>query len=271
MKILFWNTNKNPDINQYIESLVMDYDVDILVIAEYYSAEKELSELLKMSKQKLEQCNTLGCNRIKVWSNYVDVEASIQGSYHSIQIVDNKFVICCVHLFTDLHGNRSDERLETIRQIMHDINEVEEKIGSQQTIIIGDFNEMPYGKGCLNANGFHGLPALSIDDKSIRIVNGMEYRKFYNPMWNLLGDFLYPPGTYYLNQARLNNPMWFMLDQVIISKDVVPMLNREGLKIITTCSYGDLMDEKQRPNKSISDHFPIICEILDRQKEDYYG
>ena len=62
-----------------------------------------------------------------------------------------------------------------------------------------------------------------------------------------------------------------MLDQVIISKDVVPMLNREGLKIITTCSYGDLMNEKQRPNKSISDHFPIICEILDRQKEDYYG
>ena len=66
-------------------------------------------------------------------------------------------------------------------------------------------------------------------------------------MWNLLGDFSYPPGTYYLNQAKLNSPMWYMLDQVIISQELLPSFRREDLRIITTCSSGDLMDKSLHP------------------------
>ena len=232
MKILFWNTHRNSNINAYIISLVIDYAIDILVVAEYNSNQDELSELLKDCEQRLVKCNTWGCDRLNVWSNYGNIESGVQGSYHSIQIIQNQFVLCCVHLFTDLYGDRSDERLEEIRQIMYDICTIENRIRSQRTIIIGDFNEMPYGKGCLNANGFHGLPALETEDKPTRTVNGREYRKFYNPMWNLLGDFSYPPGTYFLDQSRLHNPMWYILDQVIISKDVMPLFNKKNLKIL---------------------------------------
>ena len=35
MKILFWNTNRNKDINKYIVDLVESYKVDVLVVAEY--------------------------------------------------------------------------------------------------------------------------------------------------------------------------------------------------------------------------------------------
>ena len=63
---------------------------------------------------------------------------------------------------TDLYGDHSDERLAIIQRIMYDVQKIEEKIESQRTIVIGDINEMPYGRGCLNANGFHGLPALDI-------------------------------------------------------------------------------------------------------------
>ena len=117
---------------------------------------------------------------------------------------------------------------------------------------------MPYGRGCLNANGFHGLPALNISDKPTRTVNEIEYRKFYNPMWNLMGDFDYPPGTFYVNQSKLHSPMWYMLDQVIISQDVLPIFNKDSLKIITACSYADLVDDSKHPNRKISDHFPIM-------------
>lgn len=78
---------------------------------------------------------------------------------------------------------------------MYDVHKSEDKIQSQRTMVIGVINEMPYGRGCLNANGFHGLPALNISDKPARTVNEIEYRKFYNPMWNLMGDFSYPPET----------------------------------------------------------------------------
>ena len=78
-----------------------------------------------------------------------------------------------------------------------------------------------------------------------------------------MGDFFYPAGTYYLNQSKLHSPMWFMYDQVIISQEVLPVFIKEKLKIITTCSYTDLKNKNQHPNKKISDHFPIMCEIRD--------
>lgn len=263
MKILFWNTNRNSNINQYIIYLVEEYSIDMLITAEYRANKNELCKLFDEHHQYLTECNTCGCSRIDSWSSYADIKVGRQNDYYSIQIIKNKFILCSVHLPTDLHGDYSDERLAKIQEIMHDIKETECEIKSQKIVIIGDFNEMPYSRGCLNANGFHGLPVLNDKDRPTRIVNNIEYRKFYNPMWNLMGDFSYPPGTYYLNQSKLHSPMWYILDQVIMSKDVLPLFIKESLKIITSCSYTDFMDDKGHPNKKISDHFPIMCEIRD--------
>lgn len=175
MKILFWNTNRNK-INQYIADIVRDYNIDVLIMAEYEDKKIELENLLQSYNKPLIECNTLGCDRIVFWSNYADVEPGIQDTYYSIQIIKKEYIVCCAHLFTDLHGDRSDERLAIIQQIMQEIRKLEEEINSRKTIIIGDLNEMPYGRGCLNANGFHGLPALKIDDTATRSVNNIEYR-----------------------------------------------------------------------------------------------
>ena len=124
-----------------------------------------------------------------MWSSYANIKPGSQEKYCSIQIIDDGFVLCFIHLCTDLYGDHSDERLAIIHRIMYDVHKSEDKIQSQRTMVIGDINEMPYGRGCLNANGFHGLPELNISDKPTRTVNEIEYRKFYNPMWNLMGDF----------------------------------------------------------------------------------
>lgn len=244
-------------------SLVKEYDIDILITAEYRADKNELCKLFGEHDLSLKECNTHGCKRIDTWSSYTNIKVGGQYDYHSIQIINNRYILCSIHLPTDLHGDYSDERLAKIQEIMYDIKVTETEIQSQKTIIIGDFNEMPYSKGCLNANGFHGLPVLGVKDKPTRKVCNVEYRKFYNPMWNFMGDFSYPPGTYYLNQSKLHSPMWYMLDQVIVSKDILPLFIKEGLRIITSCSYMDLMDNKGHPNKKISDHFPIMCEIRD--------
>ncbi len=261
MKVLFWNTNRNNNINNYLLSLVKDNEVDILVLAEYCDDEKCLLELFRKNNIYLGLCNTYGCRRIEIWSNYINIKPGIQTDYFSLQIINDEFILCCTHLPSDLNGDNSDERLELVGQIMREISQKEVEIESNKVIIVGDMNEMPYDRGCLNANGFHGLPVLNIDDNNTRKVKGKEYQKFYNPMWSLMGDFSYPPGTYYLNKASMKSPMWYMLDQIIISKDVLPIFMKESLKIITECSYSSLSDENRRPNKVISDHFPILCEI----------
>lgn len=265
MKIMFWNTHRNTNINEYVVSLIRDYDIDVFIMAEYCADKNELKELLEENHQRFVPCYTEGCSRIAAWSNYVRIEPGCQNTYHSIQIIKNQYILCCVHLMSDKNGDRSDERFEKIQEIMYDIKQTEQSIDSRHTIIIGDFNEMPYGKGCLNANAFHGLPVLGIMDSPTRRVSGTDYRKFYNPMWNFMGDFSDPPGTYYLNQSKLYSPMWYMLDQVIVSKDLLPLFKKESLRIITSCSYSDLMDGNRHPDKTISDHFPIMCEIEDSE------
>ncbi len=42
MRILFWNTNKNSNINKYIASVVQDDNIDILAMAECNADYNEL-------------------------------------------------------------------------------------------------------------------------------------------------------------------------------------------------------------------------------------
>lgn len=264
MRILFWNTKGNKAINPYIVHLVIDYDIDIFILAEYDADKTELKELLKKYHLKHYFCFARGCNRISIWSNYDNMKSGPQDTHYSIQIIKDKYILCGIHLMSDSFGGMCDERFARMREIIYEIGRVEQKIMTKNTIIIGDFNETPYDRGCLNADGFHGLPALTMNDTPTRVVSGREYRKFYNPMWNFMGDFSYPPGTYYLNQSKLYSPMWYIVDQVILSQDILPLFKRESLKIITTCHHFDLMDKNEHPNKKISDHFPIMCEIDDK-------
>lgn len=261
MKILFWNTHGNEKINEYVVSLVNDYDVDVLVLAEYSGNRSELELLL--SVKEIVSCSTIGCDRIAIWSTYVNISQGYQDPYYSIQIINGEYVVCCAHLPSDLHGDCSEERFEIIQQMMLEIQNAEEQMQTQKTIIVGDLNEMPYSRGCLNANALHGLPTLSENESPTRQVNKKAYRKFYNPMWNLFGDFNYPPGTYYWKNSKLNSAMWYILDQMIFSQEVLPNFKRESLEIVTVCSYGNLANKNGRPNVKISDHFPIICEIQD--------
>lgn len=89
----------------------------------------------------------------------------------------------------------------------------------------------------------------------------------YNPMWNLFGDFKYPPGTYYRAESKFYNPCWYMLDQVIMSQSMIPLMVREQLKIITKCGKNTLYTGNKYPNSHISDHFQLCVSLkYDRRR-----
>ena len=145
---------------------------------------------------------------------------------------------------------------------MHDIHQIEKELSTEYTIIVGDMNEMPYELSVLSADGFHALPFVnSGNDK--RIINGESFQKYYNPMWNLFGDFGASPGTYYRSESKVCTPMWFMLDQFVLSNSCAKNMNKSNLKIITRCLSGSFITNNGVPDKKISDHLPIMCEIFD--------
>lgn len=197
MRLLFWNTHRNEKINKYIAGIALFYQIDVIVLAEYTADKNELMTILGSEGKSYTWCNTIGCERVNICTVYEDIEPGVQDKYYSIQIIKNHFILVGTHLMSDLYGNHEDNRLERIRLAMKDIHDAETSIGSSRTIIMGDMNESPYDKGCLSAHGFHGLPELLENDNKSRIVDDIEYQKYYNPMWNLFGDKSYPPGTYY--------------------------------------------------------------------------
>ncbi|WP_368190560.1 endonuclease/exonuclease/phosphatase [Agathobacter rectalis] len=221
----------------------------------------ELNDNLKQCKKRLFNWNTKGCERIHIWGNYIDVTPGEQNKYFSVQIVNKQYIMCGVHMYSNLNGEHYDERVALAEEIMYSIKHIKQRLQTEHVIVIGGINESPYEKACLSAKGFHALPALQILDKGSRTVYGKEYEKMYNPMWNLFGDFKYPPGTYYRVESKLYNPCWFMLDQVIISQSMIPLMVKEQLKIITKCGKGVLYTDNRYPNSNISDHFPIMCEF----------
>ena len=262
MRIMFWNAHKNQSLNNYISSLVHDYKIDMLVLAEYEADSNDLVKRIRHNGDFMEKYYSEGSKRLCFFGNYKDVEPYTQNKYYSIQVINKELILCGVHLPSDLHGDKKRERFAKSREIIQDIQENEHKLSTQKTIIVGDFNEMPYSDGCLNADAFHGLPVYEKGRKEYRTVLGNNYNKYYNPMWNFFGDFSYPPGTYYRNDSSIHSPMWYMLDQFIVGKEIIPLLNKEQIRIITKCRVGNLADENGHPNKAISDHFPIMCEIF---------
>ena len=128
---------------------------------------------------------------------------------------------------------------------------------------MGDFNENPYEIGCLGAVGFHGIPVYKDTMKKYRIIMDESFKMFYNPMWNLLGDFSFPPGTYYYSGNEVENSFWNVYDQVMIRPCLREQFIDDELKILCKTKSGKLTDANNHPDKSISDHLPIIFEIME--------
>ena len=262
LRICFWNTNKNVKINNYISDIIEENIVDIFVLAEYEANIDELKKKVKLHNIVIEQAITIGCDRITILKNGKDIKPGFQNKYCSMQIIDNEYLLACLHLPSKLYADKVKRGI-AISRIVEDLQTYEENLGIEKTIIVGDINENPYEIGCLGAIGFHGIPVYKDTMKKYRTIMEESFKMFYNPTWNLLGDFSFPPGTYYYSGNEVENSFWNVYDQVMIRPCLRAQFVDDELKILYETKSGKLIDTNNRPDKSISDHLPIIFEIME--------
>lgn len=81
-------------------------------------------------------------------------------------------------------------------------------------------------------------------------------------MWSLFGDKDIPAGTYYYPNSGQVTFFWNIFDQVIVRPSLLENLKNDSLKIINQIKNISLLDSHERPHKSISDHLPIVFEII---------
>ena len=267
MRYLFWNTHRNQNINSILCDLIVENCISVVVLAEYSAEMNQLIGLLHIRGVSMEQIPTIGCDRIHILGQQgISIAPSLQTDRASIQVIESNTILCCVHLNSQIYSGSEDKREIDIEQIINDINNRENELDTRNTIIVGDFNVNPYDRSCLSARYFHGIPVYEEAIRGSRTIAGKEFQTFYNPMWNFLGDFAEPYGTYYHNSGDAVNPYWNVFDQVIIRPALRNRFVDSNLKIITETSKLSLLDRNRHPDCSISDHLPITFEI----KENIY-
>lgn len=110
---------------------------------------------------------------------------------------------------------------------------------------------------------FHALPYSEVvRRKNSRISYGIERRIFYNPMWNYINDFSNPHGTYYLDSNASICTGYNILDQVLLSANMIDDLENKSIRIITEVNGETLVNDLNRPDKGkYSDHLPIVFTV----------
>lgn len=267
MKYLFWNTHKNMNINPILCELIVENRISVVVLAEYIASADELIDLLKYSGIHMKQFPAVGCERISIFGKIeLDMEPQLQTDHTSIQIINEKFIMCCVHLNSQIYTGSDERREIDMDCIVNELLNLENELSTKNTIIVGDFNINPYDRSCINARYFHGIPVYEEAMRGYRVINGKEYHMFYNPMWNFLGDFKEPYGTYYHRSSEVVTTYWNVYDQVIMRPALRDKFVDDSLKIITETMTTSLLDINKHPNNNISDHLPIVFEF----KEEHY-
>lgn len=260
MNFIFWNTNKNKSINPFLEDMILEHRSNVVILAEYKDNENVLCNSLYLKGMDFNtKANIGGCPRIKILFRLNPIITHFsETEYYTIKNIklrDLDIILACVHFPSLLFNN--DANLEGLaRELIIDIEKVEEYNKHSNTIIVGDFNANPFNNSVINAGALHGIPTRDVAKKKCRSILSTRYKMFYNPMWNLFGDLKGVPGTYYYNNGNQCNFYWNMFDQVILRPSMIDLFDLQSLKIITTIN-GNTLLKNNVPNIEYSDHLPI--------------
>jgi hypothetical protein len=105
--------------------------------------------------------------------------------------------------------------------------------------------------------------SAQLASRNSRVIEGREYRYFYNPLWSCLGDRSPgPPGTYYYHSAQPVTYFWNMYDQVLLRPDLLGCLGVDGVSILAAAGQTSLLTADGLPNHGLaSDHLPILFRL----------
>ena len=274
MNILFWNasigkickhTEQHKDrIEASLVELIIENKADIVVLAEYEADLLRVCDLLAVDGYLYKEGKTINpkCRVKLLLKDELSYEYYKDPEYYFIvrivNVVGYEFLLGGVHFPSKLSPAALEGCRRTADDMVRELQDLEKKV-----VIIGDFNSNPYEEIMLGFDYFHALPYSEVvRRKNSRISYGIERRMFYNPMWNYINDFSNPHGTYYLDSNASICTGYNILDQVLLSANMIDDLENKSIRIITEVNGETLVNDLNRPDKGkYSDHLPIVFTV----------
>lgn len=255
--------------------LTYERGVDLLIIAECTKNSADLAAALNSSSNlqgRRFQVDLGFAQRLTIVSGLEQdsVKPVSDALHYSIREYrpngEAPILVVCAHLPSKRFQSEQSQQSLAF-ELANAIKSAEERQGHARTILIGDLNMNPFDSGMVAANGLHAVMDRKIAEQIDRSIFGVEHKFFYNPMWSMLGDRKNrPSGTYYYSNSAHVSYFWHTFDQVLLRPSLLKHYNDNGVKVITRIGGTTLRSKKGRPNKSFSDHFPILLNLTIRSE-----
>ena len=174
----------------------------------------------------------------------------------------SELLLAAVHLPSKLHWSSESQSFECV-ELARRIVEEEDRVGHQQTVLVGDLNMNPFEPGLVSSVGLNAVTSRRIAERVTRTVQGRAYRLFYNPMWGHFGDVRGDTaGSYFYDSAEHLNYFWNVFDQVLLRPELAKRFNPDQLSIMKSVGDRSLVRGDGRPDATLySDHLPIVFEL----------
>lgn len=281
IKFLTWNLKNNKDKNFFIElnTFVKHKQIDVIVLQECFTDfTDELSDFFEID----DFLNSKGKRWVRVFINKksnINYDSATSYSLNKMRCAQLttskgfKFNLIGLHLYSE-YGKSKRQQLVDNKEIPTYIQEFETKQKNDKTLIVGDINYRPFDieleqADFINSNSDRNVIRL-LKNKGLGEHN---YRFFYNPMWNVLGDYdliakeQKPSGTYYWYPDDVEKYHWNLIDGALLSPTIMDNIKIETIKIHSKLNKTELV--KTSINKQdetlimegISDHLPVTFSL----------
>ena len=192
-----------------------------------------------------------------------------------------------IHLY-GLHLNSKTQKDDVTQLLINNIAATEihgfMKARHSRAILVGDFNHNPFDGFMTGRHTLNAVANKEIAKKLKTRSYNNDYDKktiFYNPMWNLLGDFDLATGQakfngsfFYADERHkmLQHIHWNLFDQVLVSAPICDSVLPSEIKLIsdyvdnvgiTHSLAGSEFYEKRNNfhNPDYSDHLPLLFKV----------
>jgi hypothetical protein len=169
-------------------------------------------------------------------------------------------------------GKSKDQQLIDNKDIPKIILEYETLTSNSNSIVVGDLNYRPFDKQLTRPDFLHAIGQKDLINSLQGFNMGNPF--FYNPMWNLLGDYDYltgnqkVAGTFYWYADDVDKYHWNLIDGVLLRPSIMDKLDLHSLKILIDDGNGQKFLKKTIANtgesfieKNYPDHLPIVFQL----------
>jgi hypothetical protein len=266
IKVLFWNVKNNIKIVPAISQLCKEHKINVLILSEVNKIEPEIIvNSLKKIDFNFEVELPMPSNRTILFNNIGKrINKFHDGTFYSlfkIKFKKSLILLVSLHLPSMLHNSESEIGAQA-SQIKREIEIYENELGTDKTIVVGDFNLNPFSELMVSAYGFNAIMDKVIAQKVHRTIYGVKYKYFYNPMWTLHGNINNEVLGTYFHHNKPTSYVWNMFDQVLIRPQLIEHFNYNDFEIISKIGDKSLLKDSGRPNSSLySDHLPLKFSI----------